>query len=795
MEIEADDIVKEFVNSSADMGKDEAVTFELDSLSTVAVSGASMNVNITIPFENASPGYKPATNLYAYLLTADGNNCPGALITINEDGIGRGTFNNVAPGNYELVLAQPIQNPNLGQTENKSNLEGGNLAITYRDGDTFQTFNVSLPESVIVSENNNTIEGAKLTLIPINSGDLLVSNLMDHAINYGIVAEKVEQKSNPRTNYAAIELTKIQNPKETLYQNRYTGTEPIPSIIGTINPNDFNGQQFASDKKEYFYSPVDYKTPDNKPLVNDSKGSNLFVRNKTEIEDKIRLLQDRTLDQCKKLTEMSTINLPALNTIDVTAYPDNTTIAFNADNLNGLDKIITLRKKEGQTVIFTINGEIVNIKQEFDLEVVKADGSVKKKLKSGNEMQNATEEDGDDWSKVIWNLPNAKDVKSSNGIGGILLVPQKGSKVFINSGGGWIVSRGDVEIQNQWYAFPGTDTPFRRGPVKKIFVGVSDINDINKDFKVQIKTSENPYTTSMSEGEIIETLVLPSNNSGKKPTVATDGNSLVLTWVTDELAVGNQHYISEDNAEIEFDVSTGYSKAPTEVTYTTYDMELDTTTHTVTSPHKITVSSSAAANKGKAYNQVKSTFNITDNDPDVNNVAMIENHYSEPQTASFGIYKEDENGKALSGAVFKLIKGNEIVNISTTGNGEVLVNAKDNSEQVEIKDNAFRVPSGGVTISGLGDGNYSIVEVVAPDGYIITNSTPITFSVNAGMIINPVTVTEISSYANGEFTVINTPGEELPYTGGTGTRGIAALGILLMAGSAAVLLIRRRRLC
>ena len=173
----------------------------------------------------------------------------------------------------------------------------------------------------------------------------------------------------------------------------------------------------------------------------------------------------------------------------------------------------------------------------------------------------------------------------------------------------------------------------------------------------------------------------------------------------------------------------------------------------------------------------------------------ITNKKDEEQTAFITLKKKDNHNSPLGGASFKIIKDATLVQISTSEQDGIHVNPVNESESVDVQANIFEVPSGGVTISGLGDGNYSIVEVVAPNGYIITNSTPITFSVNAGMIINPVTVTEISSYANGEFTVINTPGEELPYTGGTGTRGIAALGILLMAGSAAVLLIRRRILC
>ena len=110
---------------------------------------------------------------------------------------------------------------------------------------------------------------------------------------------------------------------------------------------------------------------------------------------------------------------------------------------------------------------------------------------------------------------------------------------------------------------------------------------------------------------------------------------------------------------------------------------------------------------------------------------------------------------------------------------------------------------GKLVFEGLTDGKYKIVETKAPEGYIRESDVEIFFSIDDGTVtwtdeegnsINTDTKPNQIDYDAEDlaFTVGNTPGAALPYTGGPGTRLFTILGSILIAG-AGMLLWRRRR--
>ena len=105
----------------------------------------------------------------------------------------------------------------------------------------------------------------------------------------------------------------------------------------------------------------------------------------------------------------------------------------------------------------------------------------------------------------------------------------------------------------------------------------------------------------------------------------------------------------------------------------------------------------------------------------------------------------------------------------------------------------FTIPEGGVSIKNLkvSEDIYSIVEVSAPAGYVITNDTPITFKVSGGNITDEHHVEGVSyEPATKDFTIPNQPGAALPSTGGPGTHLFTLPGLILIA--IAGLMLRRR---
>ena len=141
--------------------------------------------------------------------------------------------------------------------------------------------------------------------------------------------------------------------------------------------------------------------------------------------------------------------------------------------------------------------------------------------------------------------------------------------------------------------------------------------------------------------------------------------------------------------------------------------------------------------------------------------------------------KTDESGKALSGSTFELY----VQNSSGT-----YVNALEENEKMSL----------GTVTKELRTGNYKLVEVGAPNGYIIANGEILfTIAGNGDVTItgNPTFTdgtTVVAAVSGKTITIKNEPGKPLPSTGGIGTTIFYILGSLLVVGCGIVLISRRR---
>ncbi|MBU5489349.1 SpaH/EbpB family LPXTG-anchored major pilin [Butyricicoccus intestinisimiae] len=116
---------------------------------------------------------------------------------------------------------------------------------------------------------------------------------------------------------------------------------------------------------------------------------------------------------------------------------------------------------------------------------------------------------------------------------------------------------------------------------------------------------------------------------------------------------------------------------------------------------------------------------------------------------------------------------------------------------------AYVDTDGVLKIEGLGEGTYTITELVAPDGYnlltkpitITISASNVTFNSCTWSIKNGDTDLNVDENDNTLYllTVINNAGSTLPSTGGMGTKLFYTIGGILMAGAAIVLVVRKRR--
>ena len=168
------------------------------------------------------------------------------------------------------------------------------------------------------------------------------------------------------------------------------------------------------------------------------------------------------------------------------------------------------------------------------------------------------------------------------------------------------------------------------------------------------------------------------------------------------------------------------------------------------------------------------------------------------------IYKASEIG-----TYYMLKNGSYTTDAPTADTADSYDSTTQKYEKVEVVDKTT-VPTqinatgyvdenGVLTFEGLGEGTYTITELVAPNGYNLLKD-PITITITANATLEGCTWT----VKNGEtgltagadhlfaFDVENNSGTELPSTGGTGTTIFYILGSLLVVVAGVVLVTRKR---
>jgi fimbrial isopeptide formation D2 family protein/LPXTG-motif cell wall-anchored protein len=152
-------------------------------------------------------------------------------------------------------------------------------------------------------------------------------------------------------------------------------------------------------------------------------------------------------------------------------------------------------------------------------------------------------------------------------------------------------------------------------------------------------------------------------------------------------------------------------------------------------------------------------------------------------TYGYVFEKVGKDNAPLAGATFTLYSDEKCTTPVTKADGTTAMT----STSAIVNGKAY------VYFNGLKAGTYYVKETTVPAGYVASENFSFTLSSTTAIADNPATtdVTE-NNYLVKESPVVNTPGAELPTTGGIGTTIFYAVGAILVIGAGLVLVTRRR---
>lgn len=342
-------------------------------------------------------------------------------------------------------------------------------------------------------------------------------------------------------------------------------------------------------------------------------------------------------------------------------------------------------------------------------------------------------------------------------------------------------------VANDYYGDDGTNV------INMSTAGYADEAIMKKDTITVEKTVDgNKETSDYSLGDDIDFTIVtkiptyPANSTNATLKITDTPTNLTIDPATVVVKVGDTTVYNKDTAMASATGSVTASGTSLEVDFTkAYILANGGKGVTVTYTAKLTNVSNLTVGdnviSGAAENPVTIKYNpnpYVDTTNEVEDIDIVK---------TYGIVFEKIDGEtkeALADAVFDLYDAAGTTKLTAEDGYFKTV------KTVVVDGHAY------VYWEGLKAGTYTIKETKAPVGYVKVDDFQLTVGDDTAKADNPATEIEENNY-NAEKTgtdkaVRNTPGKQLPATGGIGTTIIYAIGAILVIGAGVVLVTRRR---
>lgn len=284
-------------------------------------------------------------------------------------------------------------------------------------------------------------------------------------------------------------------------------------------------------------------------------------------------------------------------------------------------------------------------------------------------------------------------------------------------------------------------------------------------------------------GDTVEFQTTISAKKGAESYVLHDAMSAGLTLDPASITVANLTKGNDANSGDYHVVTTGLNDGCTfEVHFHQSYLDTITADTSIVVTYKAVVNENAVVHPSGNPNGTKLEYG------DENNTKVTPPDETKTYTFKVDVVKTDDKNKVLDGVQFKLYDaktgGNEIALVKVS-NGVYRL-AKDGETGVEY----ITTVNGQLEIKGFdANTNYYLEETKAPDGYHKL-AERVEIAVKEANLEASVSN---DTWQSGGVHVVNTPGKELPSTGGMGTALFYIGGGVLVVGAAALFVLKKRK--